>query len=82
MRLRILREELAACALWCKRELTSNPAARLLVVTQNEPRQRGEIERALLRYSRPEGWSGTSHRCLSFRWAFRWRKPRWGAERC
>lgn len=60
------REELAACALWCQRELTSNPAARLLVVTQNEPRQRGEIERALLRYSRPEGWSGTGSPLFEF----------------
>jgi ATP-dependent helicase/nuclease subunit B len=48
------REELAACALWCERELKANPQAKLLLVTQNEARQRGEIERALLRYARPE----------------------------
>ncbi len=48
------REELAACALWCKRELSGNPNARLLVVTQNVASQRGEIERALLRYAQPE----------------------------
>jgi probable DNA repair protein len=50
-----MREELAACALWCQRELKANPQAKLLLVTQNEARQRGEIERALLRYTRPEG---------------------------
>ncbi len=59
-------QELAACALWCKREFTSNPGARLLVVTQNEARQRGEIERALLRYAEPEGWSGTSAPLFEF----------------
>jgi ATP-dependent helicase/nuclease subunit B len=53
------REELAACALWCRRELTSNPEARLLVVTPNESSQRGEIERALLGYPEPELRSGT-----------------------
>ena len=52
------REELAACALWCQRQLTANPASRLMVVTQNESQQRGEIERALLRYSQPDGFSG------------------------
>ncbi len=53
------REELAACAMWCERELTANPAARLLVVTPNEANQRGEIERALLRYAEPGGRRGT-----------------------
>jgi len=60
------REELAACAHWCRRELTSNPGARLLVVTQNEAEQRGEIERALLRYSEPEGRSGTGALLFEF----------------
>ena len=60
------RHELAACAEWCRRELTSNPGARLLVVTQNEARQRGEIERALLRYAEPEGWRGTGAPLFEF----------------
>ena len=41
--------ELAACAVWCKQQLTANPRARLLVVTQDVPARRGEIERAFLR---------------------------------
>jgi ATP-dependent helicase/nuclease subunit B len=41
--------ELAACAVWCKQQLTANPRARLLVVTQDVPSRRGEIERAFLR---------------------------------
>ncbi|HTW80111.1 MAG TPA: PD-(D/E)XK nuclease family protein, partial [Terracidiphilus sp.] len=60
------REELAACALWCRRELTSNPGAKLLVVTQNEARQRGEIERALLRYAMPKGGAETRAPLLEF----------------
>ncbi len=43
------RTELAACALWCKRKLTTNPQARLLVIAQDAAARRGEIERALLR---------------------------------
>ena len=42
--------ELAACAIWCKQLLAANPQARLLVVTQDVPRRRGEIERAFLRF--------------------------------
>jgi probable DNA repair protein len=38
--------ELAACALWCNRRLAANPQARLLVVTQEITKRRGEIERA------------------------------------
>ncbi|MGB7264109.1 MAG: hypothetical protein WBC92_01265, partial [Terracidiphilus sp.] len=45
--------ELAACALWCQRKLTANPHTRLLVVTQDVPRRRGEIERAFLRFMHP-----------------------------
>jgi probable DNA repair protein len=43
--------ELAACAVWCKQKLASNPHARLLVVTQDVPARRGEIERAFLRFA-------------------------------
>jgi ATP-dependent helicase/nuclease subunit B len=42
--------ELAACALWCKRQMEENPGARLLVITQEIATRRGEMERALLRY--------------------------------
>ncbi|MGB8029194.1 MAG: PD-(D/E)XK nuclease family protein [Terracidiphilus sp.] len=45
-----LVSELAACAIWSKRQLAVNPHARLLVVTQDVPRRRGEIERAFLRF--------------------------------
>jgi probable DNA repair protein len=43
--------ELAACAIWCKHQLASAPHARLLVVTQDVARRRGEIERAFLRHA-------------------------------
>lgn len=42
--------ELAACAIWAKQQLDANPGARLLVVTQDVPKRRGEIERAFLRF--------------------------------
>ncbi len=47
--------ELAACALWCKRALAHDPHARLLVVTQQVLKRRGEIERAFLRFLRADG---------------------------
>ena len=43
--------ELAACALWCKRQLSFNPRAHLLVVTQSVQQRRGEMERAFLRHA-------------------------------
>jgi probable DNA repair protein len=43
--------ELAACALWSKQQLAVSPRARLLVVTQDVPNRRGEIERAFLRFA-------------------------------
>ncbi len=43
--------ELAACALWSKQQLAANPHSRLLVVTQDVPNRRGEIERAFLRFA-------------------------------
>lgn len=43
--------ELTACALWCSHQLTANPDARLLVVTQDAGTRRGEIERAFLRHA-------------------------------
>jgi ATP-dependent helicase/nuclease subunit B len=45
-----LVSELAACAIWSKQQLAANPRARLLVVTQDVPKRRGEIERAFLRF--------------------------------
>ena len=45
--------ELTACALWCQRQLAANPSARLLVVTQDATRRRGEIERAFLKHTGP-----------------------------
>jgi ATP-dependent helicase/nuclease subunit B len=45
------QSELAACALWCRQHLTSNPSASLLVVTQGLSERRGEIERAFLNFA-------------------------------
>ncbi|MGA3264906.1 MAG: PD-(D/E)XK nuclease family protein [Terracidiphilus sp.] len=47
------QDELTACALWCNSQLAANPSARLLVVTQDATRCRGEIERAFLRHTGP-----------------------------
>jgi probable DNA repair protein len=44
------QSELAACTLWCGRQLAANPEARLLVVAQSASTRRGEIERAFLRH--------------------------------
>jgi len=41
--------ELAACAEWCARALAANPEARLLVISQDAGKRRGQMERALLR---------------------------------
>ena len=43
--------ELAACAQWCNRQLAANPQARLLVVTQDVTKRRGEIERSFLQHT-------------------------------
>jgi ATP-dependent helicase/nuclease subunit B len=40
--------ELAACALWCERMLAGNPHSRILIVTQDAAKRRGQIERAFL----------------------------------
>jgi probable DNA repair protein len=45
--------ELAACALWCGRQLAANPKARLLVVAQAASARRGEIERTFLAHCGP-----------------------------
>ena len=45
--------ELAACALWCGRQLAARPQTRLLVVTQDAAARRGEIERAFLKHAGP-----------------------------
>ena len=42
--------ELAACALWCRNHLENNPGARMLVVSQDAAKRRGEIERAFARH--------------------------------
>ncbi len=43
--------ELAACAIWCSRQLAANPNARLLIVSQAASTRRGEIERAFTRHT-------------------------------
>jgi probable DNA repair protein len=45
--------ELAACALWCGRQLAADPKARLLVVAQAANARRGEIERTFLAHCGP-----------------------------
>jgi len=40
--------ELAACALWCRGRLAGNPHSRILIVTQDAAKRRGQIERAFL----------------------------------
>lgn len=41
--------ELAACAIWCSRQLAANPHERILVVSQQAAARRGEMERAFRR---------------------------------
>jgi probable DNA repair protein len=53
--------ELAACALWSKARLAADPHARLLVITQDARKRRGEIERGFLRFlSTSENSPGTA----------------------
>jgi ATP-dependent helicase/nuclease subunit B len=47
--------ELESCAYWCQAQLVAKPNARILVITQDAPQRRGEIERAFLRFFQPEG---------------------------
>jgi probable DNA repair protein len=49
--------ELAACARWCRMQLDPNPAARLLVITQEAPNRRGEFERAFRHENVPAEFS-------------------------
>jgi ATP-dependent helicase/nuclease subunit B len=58
--------ELAACALWCGRQLAASPQARLLVVTQDVPRRRGEFERAFLRFAGAERNPGNAETQFEF----------------
>ena len=43
--------ELAACALWCSRQLAATPGTRILVIAQNVTAIRGQIERAFLHHA-------------------------------
>ena len=49
-----LQSEIAACAIWCARQLDENPRARILVVNQEAAARRGEMERAFLRHTGSE----------------------------
>ena len=51
------QSELAACALWCRKKLDANPAAKLLVISQDLSQRRGEIERAFLAFATAPGFS-------------------------
>jgi probable DNA repair protein len=50
--------ELAACALWCSRQLAASPGIRLMVVTQDATSRRGELERAFIQYAAPASPAG------------------------
>jgi len=52
--------ELAACALWCRSQLTAKPGVRLLVITQDATTKRGQIERAFLSHAQPAHNSANS----------------------
>jgi probable DNA repair protein len=60
------RAELAACALWCKRQLAADPQARLLVLTQDAANRRGEMERAFLRHGAGENEAQGGSRLFEF----------------
>jgi ATP-dependent helicase/nuclease subunit B len=45
--------ELESCAWWCHQQLAANANIRLLVITQDQSKRRGEIERAFLRFNQP-----------------------------
>jgi ATP-dependent helicase/nuclease subunit B len=47
--------EMAACALWCSRRLAANPYRRILVVTQDAAKRRGQIERVFLSRTGADG---------------------------
>lgn len=47
------QSELEACAWWSNQRLAADPDRRLLVVTQDLGKRRGEIERAFLRFNPP-----------------------------
>ncbi len=52
--------ELAACVLWCRNKFATNPHARLLVISQDVPQRRGEIDRAFSRYLGSVSTTGSS----------------------
>jgi ATP-dependent helicase/nuclease subunit B len=54
-RTRDSQTELEACAYWSYARLDAKPNARILVITEDAPQRRGEIERAFLRFFKPEG---------------------------
>jgi probable DNA repair protein len=58
--------ELAACALWSKARLAADPHARLLVITQDARKRRGEIERGFLRHLGADENSPDAARLLEF----------------
>lgn len=40
--------ELTACAAWCRKKIGAQPEARILIITQESAKRRGEIERTFL----------------------------------
>jgi probable DNA repair protein len=60
------QSELAACALWCGRKLAGDPQHRLLVVTQDLAKRRGEMERSFLQISPGEDGARASSPLFEF----------------
>ena len=58
--------ELAACALWLRARLATDPHARLLVITQDARNRRGEIERGFLRFLSANGNSPSAASLFEF----------------
>ena len=48
-----IQTELETCAFWCHKQIEEKPDTRLLVISQDVSRLRGEIERAFLRFDPP-----------------------------
>jgi hypothetical protein len=64
------QSELTACALWCRSQLAANPAAKLLVITQDLPKRRGESRLPRLRCpaERTSSSAGSPDRWKSTNW--------------
>lgn len=58
--------ELAACALWCRNQISAKPESRLLVVANDVSQRRGEFERAFLRIAHADLSLGNADALFEF----------------